>query len=444
MIAIPEFKQYFVTGSGLPLLPIDVTETPVVNEGSLPKFKVVDGMTIGLIFLEDNEPSEEIYRKLFESITFKTNTSDRARTSNDPLSVYNGNPIAGLVQMSTDLEAKTGINGDVTKISRAVYPSQLPSVIATPIGLTKTFDIGLIPTTPVEWLGVTIQPDTTKNVFGVSLSPFGLDWLEAAFNATKQYIDTVNVVAGSVLNTPSGMSALSITVTPATDTNTKSFLVSLLIGLDNDPFLVSNAANVIPSQQAVKTYVDNSISMINAKADQADLLALEARVFTMEGGTPVHKATQADLLALTNIVNTKLSKTTNDTANGVITFVQSPIVPSGATGSDAINEADVVLKLANYYTKLETDNLLNVERVRISVLEGQIVSLQDQIQNLQNDLVSYVTLAQANTLFAPLSHNHDTVYHPLVAAAVPFTGDVSLQRLSQARIEKGILIGLTT
>ncbi|MDW8297643.1 MAG: hypothetical protein RMJ97_12255, partial [Raineya sp.] len=71
----------------------------------------------GQRFLKYDQPTEETYRNLFESVPFFLETEDRAKID-----------MQGLVHRSTDAEAKGYDETEQTTKTKAVVPYQLPEV----------------------------------------------------------------------------------------------------------------------------------------------------------------------------------------------------------------------------------------------------------------------------------------------------------------------------
>jgi len=134
MPSIKEFREWFLrsqaTTSG---------STPD-QEPNYTTTTKVKGVTKGNRFLANHFPTEDVFRKLFESLAFKLNKDDRATKS-----------LQGLVKKASDneVEART-INLD-TDFTKTVVPHQLPDIVLAIDGSDSV--IG----TPVSVGGLTLS-----------------------------------------------------------------------------------------------------------------------------------------------------------------------------------------------------------------------------------------------------------------------------------------------
>lgn len=113
MAIIKEFREFFLRNIKLPI----GTKKDQENNVAVTYTAIIDGVskTVYNRFLKNNYPSEDVFKKLFESITFKLNTEDTATTSEQ-----------GLVKIATDNQVQLGtstINGYqlVPKPSQVLY-----------------------------------------------------------------------------------------------------------------------------------------------------------------------------------------------------------------------------------------------------------------------------------------------------------------------------------
>lgn len=80
---------------------------------------IVQGIgTVFNRFLKNDYPSEDVFKKLFESLTFKLNTEDTATYINQ-----------GLVRKATDTEAVARTNNGINTFTNVVVPNQLSDVV---------------------------------------------------------------------------------------------------------------------------------------------------------------------------------------------------------------------------------------------------------------------------------------------------------------------------
>mgnify|MGYP001766974162 CR=1 FL=1 len=113
MAIIKEFREFFLRNIKLPIGTKKDQEANV----AVTYTAIIDGVskTVYNRFLKNNYPSEDVFKKLFESITFKLNTEDTATTSEQ-----------GLVKIATDNQVQLGtstVNGYqlVPKPSQVLY-----------------------------------------------------------------------------------------------------------------------------------------------------------------------------------------------------------------------------------------------------------------------------------------------------------------------------------
>lgn len=441
----PEYREWFFTEEGLPLLPFDPVDTPTEQDNPIPsKTKVVNGEIIGTIFKEDNEPTEVNYLKLSRSAIFKLNAADRAKDETNPdfTSPNTGDVYGGHVTLATNNQAILRDNGNENLFSRVPRVSQLTEVGNSDSTVINNFAIDLIPDSPISPLSV--ERDITiitHSDYDVELNDDFWNWQLQTLDAVKTYVDTVDVTPGVVTVNPGG-AGLSVITDPVTGTDTHRFTINLDIPVDNDPGLTANSDNQIPSQRAVRSYVDGVVLGVGGKADQVDLDALTTRVLLMEGATPEEKVNLSDFVALSTIVGNKLSSINDDTAAGVITFTQVPNTPVlPVNPNDIANKNYIDTTLLNYYTQAEVDALLAIERLRLDALEAQVADIYSQLAAIPND---YYNRIQVDALLddkSDITHTHDGVYHPFVVGS---TGIEQLKRISQITLKDGIVTNIVT
>ena len=95
MAIIKEFREFFLRNIKLPT----GTKKDQEPNVAVTYTAIIDGVskTVYNRFLKHNYPSEDVFKKLFESITFKLNTEDTATTSEQ-----------GLVKIATDNQVQLG------------------------------------------------------------------------------------------------------------------------------------------------------------------------------------------------------------------------------------------------------------------------------------------------------------------------------------------------
>lgn len=142
-------------------------------------------------FLKYDQPTEETYRNLFESVPFFLEENDRAKID-----------MQGLVHRSTDAEAKSYDETEQTTKTKAVVPYQLPEVkdiIQSIIGNLTTYT-GNIVNVRIASNSVEDINHDKRNVFIVELAPAFIAWLEAELNNALVNIPPIpGGIAGQVL-----------------------------------------------------------------------------------------------------------------------------------------------------------------------------------------------------------------------------------------------------
>lgn len=114
---VKEFREYFLRHSKV------TTGNKPDQEPSLVKTYLVKGVTKFMTFLRGDVPSEIMFDKLFESITFKLNKEDTANTT-----------IQGLVKKSSDTDAESRTRNPSSDFTLGVVPHQLPEIVLSTDG----------------------------------------------------------------------------------------------------------------------------------------------------------------------------------------------------------------------------------------------------------------------------------------------------------------------
>ena len=171
-------------------------------------------------FLKNHYPNENVFKKLFNSITFKLEKDDTAKETEQ-----------GLVKKATDLQAKNNDNG-TDGFTKTVIPSQLPTIDDINNLELDDFDIAQIPSNPNSILDIVIDNTiNTRNHYTVQVKYSFLFWLKQSFNKIKDYIDTINILNGEVTysNVLIEQNKVNITSNPETGNHTKSFKVDVVL-----------------------------------------------------------------------------------------------------------------------------------------------------------------------------------------------------------------------
>lgn len=114
MSVIKEFREFFLRA-------ISVSSgTKPDQEAGFPTQYTVNGKTVFNRFLKKHFPSEDVFKKLFESVTFKLNPEDTATEDEQ-----------GLVKRATQLQFDSGAEDDGNGKSLYATPAQIQAAIAT-------------------------------------------------------------------------------------------------------------------------------------------------------------------------------------------------------------------------------------------------------------------------------------------------------------------------
>lgn len=209
-----EFRDFFLRNYQ------KISGTQPDQEVGFPIDYRVGNTTVKNRFLKNNIPSENVFKKLFESITFKLNREDTAKETEQ-----------GLVKLATDIEAKNGSNG-IDTFSRSIKPSQLTTareVITNPI---SGYDINTILTSPTDIIKVDVDNIIlSRNEYKIGIYDNFIIWIKDSFNKIKSYIDTINIINGEVTYpaNPLLQNKVNITETLATGSTGKIFKVDVTL-----------------------------------------------------------------------------------------------------------------------------------------------------------------------------------------------------------------------
>jgi hypothetical protein len=147
-------------------------------------------------FLKYDQPTEETYRNLFESVPFFLEENDRAKID-----------MQGLVHRSTDAEAKNYDETDLTTKTKAIMPYQLPEVkdvLQSIIGNITTYNGEIVNVRIASNVSEDINYDK-RNVFIVELHPDFITWLENELVNSLTTTDIPGGLTGQVLTKNSNL-----------------------------------------------------------------------------------------------------------------------------------------------------------------------------------------------------------------------------------------------
>lgn len=114
MAVTQEFREFFIRH-------IKVTSgTKPDQEANFPTTYYIGSTLVYNRFLKNDYPSESVFKKLFQSLTFKLNKEDTAKLTQQ-----------GLVKIATDANAESRTSNTSTDYTASVVPHQLPEIILT-------------------------------------------------------------------------------------------------------------------------------------------------------------------------------------------------------------------------------------------------------------------------------------------------------------------------
>lgn len=213
MSVIKEFREFYLRVVQVPF------GIKADNEVNFPTDYQIGNQTVKNRFLRNNFPSENVFRKLFESITFKLNSEDTAKENEQ-----------GLAKKASNTQAKNGNNGN-DGFTRLVTPSQLPTVEQTINDSIGGYDIVSISANPDNIIDVTEVGNTNRNQYKIKVVGDLFYWIRDTVNKIKVYIDTINIKEGVVTydTIPANQNKVKITVTNSTNAKTKEFKADVVL-----------------------------------------------------------------------------------------------------------------------------------------------------------------------------------------------------------------------
>lgn len=109
-----EYREFFLRNT------VVTSGTKPDQENAFPISYYIGSTLVYNRFLKNNYPSESVFRKLFESVTFKLNKEDTAKTT-----------AQGLIRISSDEDARDRNSSASNDYTNGVVPHQLPDVVNT-------------------------------------------------------------------------------------------------------------------------------------------------------------------------------------------------------------------------------------------------------------------------------------------------------------------------
>lgn len=170
MSAIKEFREFFLRNIKV------ITGSKKDQENNFPTKYTVKGKSVFNRFLKGHYPSESVFQKLFESLTFKLNQEDTA-TEN----------VQGLVKRTVDQDAINRVSR-LSGFTTVIEPHQLPEIITQ---LSPGIDT---PGTPVEGTGIIVTPVTRLLPEGQSRLCYLIENSAVSSGGISGYL--INIVKG--------------------------------------------------------------------------------------------------------------------------------------------------------------------------------------------------------------------------------------------------------
>lgn len=141
---IAEFREFFLRHTK-----VTTGATPDQEINYPTTYTDGNGNTSFNRFLKGDLPSEDIFSKLFNSLTFKLNKNDRASSSSQ-----------GLVKKSSDTDTENRLANPNTDFTLSVSPHQLPEIVTTTDG-----NDAVLSSTTVGNIKITVLRRTLSSLF---------------------------------------------------------------------------------------------------------------------------------------------------------------------------------------------------------------------------------------------------------------------------------------
>lgn len=261
-------------------------------------------------FLATDEPTEETFKRLIESVAFINELADRAKESEQ-----------GLVRVVSDANAKAG----TTPADGATYAAQVKNLpkVSNKTQTIKDLSAVLVSAAPKASVA-------DKNDYEIGLSPDFINWLSTQ-------LDTINSALGNI-NVPD-ISGLTQTVTD--NSNQLQSLSQSVTNFQQSQTTQDQAiASAASAASAAQTKADANEQAISSLGTNDGAVVGELKFMPVEGapdstyleclGQAVSRTTYAALFA-------KIG-TTFGAGNGSTTFTLPDFSGKGLRGHDAANE----------------------------------------------------------------------------------------------------------
>ncbi len=203
MSIIKEFREFFLRNTSVP------SGTKPDQETGFPTQYQVEGNNVFNRFLKKNFPSENVFKKLFESIAFKLNVEDTSTSSQQ-----------GLVKQASTLEFNSGADNDTDGYALYATPSQIQAAI-TAAAYDDTAVLAAIAanTSNISTNATNIGTNTTDigtNTANIGTNTGNITLLSAALGGTQTRVtDIENDINKQVISHATNIvSVISVTAAP--------------------------------------------------------------------------------------------------------------------------------------------------------------------------------------------------------------------------------------
>jgi len=165
-MTVKEYREFFLRNSQVN------SGSKVDKELGFDTTYIIENKTVFNRFLKGNYPNAEVYKKLFESVTFKLNVEDTAQEG-----------VQGLVKLSTQAQFDAGNDSDADSFSLQAKTTQVKAHVAASI------------TTAVGNRQYTHQ----NNISNGETVTASLNGLDQAVQTTETSINTINTTLTTLL-----------------------------------------------------------------------------------------------------------------------------------------------------------------------------------------------------------------------------------------------------
>ena len=353
-----------------------------------------------------------------------------------------GNYISDLSRLNPTSSDLVSEGDDVLRFVKKILQKTFP------MGTDSTANTGVGPDQPVQ---VIIAKATAPTIGGTAAESMGLVWLDTTANLLKirnqandawitlaidpETSNSVDINAGTVDGAViGGASAAAITgTTIKADTSLELATGATVTGIDNAT-LATGSATLVPTQGAVKTYVDAQVTAqdLDITTDSGTIdIDLDSDTLTVAGGSGLNSSA-------TGTTVTIAGDDATTSAKGVASFSSDHFsVSSGAvsiatdsiddtlidfgTGTNQVSTADVPEETNLYYTNVRAD-------ARIAAADIGDLNNIDTTGVADDDILKYDSASSTFKVEADRIANHLTTKGDLLGFSteetrIPVGGD---------------------